>query len=167
MDSSGSIKGYIQRMTNPTTSPEVASWRLEKGFTNFEMLLVFLVVVLTIAILIPAYLASNRVAAEREIGIRLAVIQEAKRDVIKEMNLILPRESRLRITDPVNPVHLDKITRINLESPWRFQPESPDPLGGMLSVGETFLEPPSSSLGIPIANLDTLLTPEPKKETEE
>ena len=138
----------------------------EKGFTNFEMLLVFLCVVLIVGTLIPAYLASNRLSAEREVGIRLAVIQEAKRDVMKEMNLILPRESRIRITDPVNPLHADKVTRLTLESPWRFQPEKPGPLGGSFNIGETFLEPPSSSLGIPIENLDEL-TPSARNPEEQ
>jgi len=130
------------------------------------MLLVFLVVVLTIGILIPAYLASNRVANEREIGIRLAVIQESKRDVMKEMNLLLPQESRLRITDPINPLHVDKITQLTLASPWRFQSEKPDPMGGTLDIGETFLEPPSSSLGIPIADLEEI-TPRVEESEEQ
>ncbi len=139
----------------------------QRGITNFEMLLVFLVVLFGIGTLVPAFLASNRIAAEREVGIRLAVIQEAKRDVMKEMNLILPRESRVRITDPVNPIHVDRITRITLESPWRFQPENPDPLGGTLNIGETFIEPPSSSLGIPIADLGNLVASERTEGSEE
>lgn len=161
------VSGYIQIMTIHSTALSKDRWVSQRGITNFEMLLVFLIVLFGVGTLVPTYLASNRVAAEREIGIRLAVIQEAKRDVMKEMNLILPRESRLRITDPVNPDHLDKIAKLTLESPWRFHPEEPDPLGGTISVGETFLEPPSSSLGIPIADLSEITHSEESSGGEE
>ena len=164
MDSRSEHSRYIESMQTSETFRMRQCSRGQEGFTNFEMLLVFLIVVFTVGTLIPAFLASRHRAAEQEIGIRLAVIQQAKRDVMKKMNLILPRESRIRITDRVNPLHVDEITRLTLESPWRFQPDDPDPLGGELNIGETFLEPPSSSLGIPIADLDELLA---KLTTEE
>ncbi|GMV65204.1 MAG: hypothetical protein AMXMBFR75_10050 [Candidatus Hinthialibacteria bacterium] len=101
----------------------------------------------------PAYLETTRKAQLMECSCRLAVIQEAKKEVFEEMNRILPANKHLRITDRVNPLHLDKIARKTLESPWRFHPEDSFPGCGAVSVGQTFLDPPSSSTGVPIANL--------------
>jgi hypothetical protein len=80
-------------------------------------------------------------------------MQDAKREVFDEMNRILPANHRLRITDRINPLHMDKIAGITRESPWRFHPEEPCPEGGVVSVGQTFLDPPSCSLGTPIATI--------------
>jgi len=126
-----------------------------RGITTFETLLVLVLIVSGIAVFLPAYLASRRDAAALECSLRLAVIREAKRDVMKEMNRLLPRDKRLRITDRINPLHADKIAYLTMTSPFRFHPDDPGPLGGVISIGTTFLDPPSCSLGHPIADLDS------------
>jgi hypothetical protein len=126
----------------------------ERGITTFEVMLILLFLCVIVATLVPAYLASRSDAQDLECSLRLAVIQEAKRDVMKEMNDLLPRENRLRITDEVNPLHYDKIAYLTLRSPWNFHPEDPCPDGSIISVGATFLEPPSSSGGHKIAEME-------------
>lgn len=126
---------------------------MNRGVTTFEILLLLLLVVFVGGAALPPFLAARTGARLEECSLRLAVIQEAKRDVMKEMNYKLPRESRLRIADRVNPLHMDMIAEVTLKSPWRFRPEDPCPDGGIVSVGDTFLDPPSCSNGVPIANL--------------
>lgn len=125
----------------------------ERGISTFELLLILVFLGLAVATVAPAYLETTRKAQLMECSCRLAVIQEAKKEVFEEMNRILPANKHLRITDRVNPLHLDKIARKTLESPWRFHPEDSFPGCGAVSVGQTFLDPPSSSTGVPIANL--------------
>lgn len=124
--------------------------------------MVLALLALIVATVVPAYLAVQREAKARECSLRLMAILEAKRDVMKEMNQILPRDRQLKYTDRVNPLHLDKISHLTLRSPWRFHPDDPCPLGGKVSVGETFLDPPTCSLGHPIAEREAL---EEKKAT--
>ena len=126
---------------------------MNRGLTTLEILLILLLLVFVGGAALPPFLSARAGARLEECSLRLAVIQEAKRDVMKGMNLRLPRESRLRIADRVNALHLDMIAEITLASPWRFRPEDPCPEGGIVSVGETFLDPPSCSNGVPIANL--------------
>jgi len=131
----------------------------QRGVSTLEVLLFLIAMVLVIVTLIPPILATRHQAAIQECGFRLAVVEEAKREVFKEMNaLILPREHRLAFADDVNLQHIDRIAKITLESPWRFHPEDPCPLGGKVNVGETFLDPPSSSEGIKPAK-KTAMTP--------
>ena len=112
-----------------------------------DLLFILLILTCMIAALVPPYLDSVRRKGQTECSIRLFVLQEAKKDVRKDMNLLLPPERRLQITDRLNPLHLDKIARISLSTPWRFRPDDPCPLGGTVSAGTTFLDPPSCSLG--------------------
>lgn len=131
-----------------------------RGFTTFELLLVLIFLILLVSVAIPPLLAARRDSLARECSLRLAVIREAKRDVLREMNSILPRDRRLRITDKINALHMDKIAYFTMTSPWRFHPEDPGPLGGKISVGETFLDPPTCSLGHPIADLKEFEKPQ-------
>lgn len=131
----------------------------QRGMSTFELLLIVIILGLAVAMLTPAYLASHRDAQLQECSYRLAVIQDAKRQVMEEMNRRLPANRRLRITDRVNPLHIDKIAQITLASPWRFHPEDSFPGCGTISVGKTFLDPPSCSTGAPIASF-------PKAETK-
>ena len=124
-----------------------------RGITTLEILLILLLVIFVGGAALPPFLSARARAQVQECSLRLAVIQEAKRDVMKEMNLRLPRHSQLRVTDKVNDLHLDMIAEITLESPWNFRPEDPCPDGSILFVGEIFLDPPSCSSGAPIANL--------------
>lgn len=126
----------------------------QRGVSVFELLLVTVFLGLVLAAVAPAYLSSREDALHRRCSLRLAVIQSAKREVFDDMNLRLPPNRRLRINDRVNAYHLDSIARITLESPWNFDPEEPCPNGGVISVGDSFLEPPSCSLGTPIAVLE-------------
>lgn len=126
---------------------------MNRGFTTFEILLVLLLVLFLGGAVLPPFLSARADSRRQECSLRLAVIQEAKRDVMKEMNLRLPSENRMRITDKVNALHLDMMAEITLASPWRFRPEDPCPDGAVVSVGETFLDPPSCSNGTPIATL--------------
>jgi hypothetical protein len=126
---------------------------MTRGVTTFEILLILLLVVFVAGAALPPFLAARAESQREECALRLAAIQEAKRDVMKEMNLRLPHDVRMRITDKVNALHLDMIAEITLASPWRFRPEDPCPDGGIVSVGETFLDPPSCSSGVPIGNL--------------
>lgn len=125
----------------------------KRGISTFELLLVLVLLGLAVATVAPAYFESRWNAQLVECSYRLAAIQEAKKEVFEEMNRILPANRRLRITDRINPLHLDKIAHKTLESPWRFHPDDPFPGCGTLSVGKTFLDPPSSSTGVPIASL--------------
>ena len=127
---------------------------MNRGVTILEILLILLLVVFVGGVSLPPFLSARAGARLEECSLRLAVIQEAKRDVMKEMNRKLPRASRLRIADRVNALHLDMIAEITLASPWRFRPDEPCPDGGIVSVGATFLDPPSCSNGAPIANLE-------------
>ncbi len=131
----------------------------QRGVSTFELLLVVIILGLAVATVTPAYLASRRDAQLQECSYRLAVIQDAKREVMEEMNQLLPSNRRLRITDRVNPLYLDKIARKTLASPWRFHPEDPFPGCGTISVGKTFLDPPSSTTGVPIATFHTTESP--------
>jgi type II secretory pathway pseudopilin PulG len=126
-----------------------------RGVSTFELLLVVIILGLAAATVTPAYFASHRDAQLRECSYRLAVIQDAKREVMEEMNRRLPVNRRLRITDRVNPLHLDMIAQKALASPWRFHPEDSFAGCGTLSVGKTFLDPPSSSTGAAIATFHT------------
>ncbi len=123
----------------------------QRGVSTFELLLVVIILGLAVATVTPAYLASHRDAQLQECSYRLAVIQDAKREVLEEMNRRLPANRRLRITDRVNPLHHDMIARKTLASPWRFHPDDSFSGCGAISVGKTFLDPPSSTTGVSIA----------------
>ncbi len=131
----------------------------ERGVSTFELLLVVIILGLTVAAVIPAYLASRKDSQLQECSYRLAVIQDAKREVMEEMNQMLPSNRRLRITDRVNPLHLDKIAGKTMASPWRFHPEDSFPGCGTISVGKTFLDPPSCTTGVPVATFHTAEAP--------
>jgi hypothetical protein len=80
------------------------------------------------------------------------------------MNLILPPQKRLSITDRLNPFHVARISRITQTSPWAFDPEDSCPNGGNLQLGETFLDPPACSCGASIARLEELHSKNEPKE---
>lgn len=125
-----------------------------RGVSVLELLLVLVLLGLLVGMAIPAYLSSRRDALSRECSIHLAVIREAKREVFEDMNRLLPPQRRLRITDPLNPLHVDRIAAITLQTPWRFHPEAPCPNGGEVTVGATFLDPPQCSDGTVAASLE-------------
>jgi type II secretory pathway pseudopilin PulG len=126
-----------------------------KGITTLELLFILVILGLAVATVTPAYLVSYRDRLQQECSLRLAVVQDAKKEVLEEMNQILPANRRLRITDKVNPLHVDKIAQKTLASPWRFHPEDPIPGCGPISVGNTFLDPPTSPSGVVIAVMET------------
>lgn len=127
-----------------------------RGVSVLELLLILILFTLVVGMAIPAVLASRRDAQARECSIRLAVIQDAKREVFEDMNRLLPPQRRLRITDTLNPLHVDRIAELTLQTPWRFHPEDRCPSGGEVTVGSTFLDPPQCSDGTTPASLETL-----------
>lgn len=126
-----------------------------RGFTTLELLLILVVLCLAVATFIPAYLSSRQEVHQVECGYKLAVVKEAKKQVFDDMNRLLPPENRLRITDPVNLLHIDKISKLTYESPWRFRPEDPFSPCGMIYVGETFLDPPYCTKGYEPIEVDS------------
>lgn len=128
-----------------------------RGVSVLELLLLLVLILLAVGVIGPAFLTSREDALRRECSIRLAVIRNAKQSVFEEMNRILPADHRLRITDRLNDLHIDKVATITMESPWRFHPEDPCEVGGQVFMGATFLDVPTTSEGIPIAVLENLV----------
>jgi hypothetical protein len=136
-----------------TSRPPSASFFSVRGFTTFEVFLLLVLLAAMIAAVVPAYLSARQASKAKECSLRLGVIREAKRDVMRDMNLLLPKDQELVMGSRINQLHIDKIAQITLASPWRFHPDDPCPMGGKVSVGQTFLDQPSCSCGQPVGDI--------------